>query len=229
MASTLELVTDHILTHLHPKSADGKRSPLVVALQGPQGSGKTFVAKQIHDRLTGPLHSLRVAILSIDDLYLPYPELCALAETDDPLLYGRGLPGTHDVRLGLAILSQLKAISEDEEVTIPIFDKSLHDGWGDRAANGIGVHGPLDVVIFEGWCIGFSPIPPKELHETWETEWKLEVQRLCIQERGSLAQLDVKHVEKANEMLEGYIPLWDQCDIFVQVSSRWYDCQIAAD
>ena len=67
----------------------------MVGIQGPQGSGKTYITKQLHTILTSPPYNLQVAVLSIDDLYLPYKGLRALFDLDNPLLKGRGYSLVH--------------------------------------------------------------------------------------------------------------------------------------
>lgn len=43
---------------------------------------------------------------------------------------------------------------------VPQYDKSLHSGRGDRAPFGrwLTTTGPVDVVILEGWMLGFTPL-----------------------------------------------------------------------
>lgn len=43
---------------------------------------------------------------------------------------------------------------------VPQYDKSLHKGRGDRAPFGrwLTATGPVDVVILEGWMLGFTPL-----------------------------------------------------------------------
>ena len=66
--------------------------PLFVGIQGPQGSGKSFLTSHLHQKLSSPPHSLSVVVLSIDDLYLPHVQLVALANAnpENKLLRGRG-------------------------------------------------------------------------------------------------------------------------------------------
>lgn len=99
------------------------------------------------------------------DLYLPHAELRALAEAHPQyaLLQGRGQPGTHDVVLGTRIL---EALRKNERISVPIYDKSAHDGEGDRAPMLRALPYPLDVVLFEGWCLGFRSRTRHELAQT---------------------------------------------------------------
>ncbi|KAI9465281.1 P-loop containing nucleoside triphosphate hydrolase protein [Lactarius psammicola] len=146
----VSIIIEHILVHLPDPcpSQSSSSSPLFVALQGPQGSGKTFLTGHIKNSLSCPDErhpALRVATLSIDDLYLPHTQLMAVASSnpENVLLHGRGQPGTHDIALGLSLLRSLKDInrSPTSHLRIPRFDKSLFG----------------DVVLLEGWCVGFYP------------------------------------------------------------------------
>ncbi|KZT43216.1 P-loop containing nucleoside triphosphate hydrolase protein [Sistotremastrum suecicum HHB10207 ss-3] len=176
MPSTADLIVSHVLQQLeiHKNSQDSER-PLFVALQGPQGSGKTYLTKRLETSLTSHPHNLRVAVLSIDDLYLPHEGLVQVASNNpkNRLLQGRGQPGTHDVPLGHSILVQLKNINTGgmtDKITLPFFDKSLYNGQGDRSEDGsITVEGPLDLVILEGWCVGFHSLHLYDLEERFHS------------------------------------------------------------
>lgn len=209
--SALEPLVAHVLRAVSAAHA----RPLFVALQGPQGSGKSYLSALLVTQLRS--HSLNVALLSLDDIYLPHAGLVSLAEThpDNTLWRGRGQPGTHDVSLGLQVLTQLK---EGKSVEIPRFEKSLFDGEGDRLPAGsegaVVVAPPVDIVIFEGWCVGFYPVSLDELDARWDGAWAEERQRLRMDD--SVRKQDVLD---ANEALKNYIPMWDFFDIFVQVSA----------
>ena len=73
----------------------------------------------------------------------------------------RGQAGTHDIGLARQTLEQLKtATSESSEVGLVRYDKSSHEGRGDRAPDSKWqqVKGKVDVVLFEGWMLGFKPL-----------------------------------------------------------------------
>ncbi|KAF7321589.1 hypothetical protein MKEN_00679900 [Mycena kentingensis (nom. inval.)] len=71
---------------------------------------------------------------------------------------------------------------------------------------------PVDVVLLEGWCVGFCPISDEELHSRWDGAWTKERRRL-----GLGAEVRKEHVQAANEVLKGYIELWDMFDVFIQL------------
>ena len=132
---------------------------LVLGLSGAQGTGKSTLARLLA-LLLERLYRMRVAILSLDDLYLTAAERARRAETIHPLLATRGVPGTHDVSLGVRTI---RALRDGKPLALPRFDKSRDD----RApvAEWPRWEGPCDLVIFEGWCVGARAQRPHELRE----------------------------------------------------------------
>jgi len=132
-------------------------STLVLGLNGAQGTGKSTLARLLA-RLLERLHGMRAAILSLDDLYLTGAERLQRAQTIHPLLATRGVPGTHDVELGIRVL---RALRERRPLALPRFDKANDDRR--PVADWPRWEGRCDVVIFEGWCVGARPQPVREL------------------------------------------------------------------
>lgn len=133
-----------------------ERGPWVIGICGAQGCGKTTLARAVATRLEAVGRS--VAILSLDDLYLSRARREELARSLHPLFLTRGVPGTHDVDLGLAIFA---ALDRGEAVALPRFDK----GTDDRIPPGAWPVAPegCEVVLFEGWCVGAMPQAAAEL------------------------------------------------------------------
>jgi D-glycerate 3-kinase len=134
------------------------RRPLMVGICGAQGSGKTTLAAVVARLLAD--RGLRVARLSLDDLYLSRAERAVLAREVHPLLAVRGVPGTHDVELGEEVLATLARAGE---AVLPAFDKAADDRAPPAAWPRF--RGPADLVLFEGWCVGARPQPPEALAE----------------------------------------------------------------
>ena len=135
------------------------KRPLVIGINGPQGSGKSTLGRSLVS--AAEEIGCKAVSLSIDDFYLTRCEQIRLSEAhpENIFLKARGYPGTHDVVLGAKIVSQLS--SQDESlVKVPRYDKSAHNGLGDRhpQENWSTVATPLDFVFIEGWMLGFSPI-----------------------------------------------------------------------
>jgi D-glycerate 3-kinase len=214
----------HIYVHLSPPYPSGsKTSPIFVALQGPQGSGKTSLTERVKEMLAEDNEdhkSFRVVTLSIDDLYLPHAQLKALASDhpDNPFLRGRGLPGTHDIPLGLSLLRSLREInrSSANDIRIPRFDKSLFNGEGDRLPEPewTSVEGPLDVVLLEGWCVGFYPQSRQHI------EQRMNEVPFGLDGMFDTSAYSLEHVLDLNQRLAEYTKWWDLFDICVQVCSR---------
>lgn len=142
-------LADALAGHQH-----GASHPLLVAVNGCQGSGKTTLCAYLCSRLAAQ-HQLRVLALSLDDFYLSRAERQALAADTHPLLGTRGVPGTHDMALLGATLEGLLVPGAPHPVAVPRFDKARDDrrprtAWDEVAA-------PLDIVLLEGWCLGARP------------------------------------------------------------------------
>lgn len=93
------------------------------------------------------------------------------ANPGNKLLQLRGNPGTHDLTLGLEVLGELAEPVDPDVVDpanpgvkIPRYDKSRHGGKGDRTHPKTWpvVQDPVDVILFEGWMLGFSPLSDEE-------------------------------------------------------------------
>ncbi|KAJ2392094.1 hypothetical protein GGI23_005294 [Coemansia sp. RSA 2559] len=142
---------------------DGKtKRPLIVGINGAQGSGKTTMVNGLVKHLGA--HKVSAIGFSLDDLYLTNRDQRELASKhrDNPLLQFRGQPGTHDIQLGRDTL--LSLLNNSGETPIPVYDKSLMSGYGDRVPKSAWptAKAPVDVVLFEGWCIGFRALTEAE-------------------------------------------------------------------
>jgi D-glycerate 3-kinase len=142
---------------------------------------------------------VRTQAISIDDFYLTGEEQDALAAThsDNPLLQSRGNAGTHSVPLALRTISALQAAGDADSVLIPRYDKSKRNGKGDRADPGDwSVHiGKTDIILLEGWMLGFQPLP----------------------ESSPLIQGAAQGLAEVNRLLQRYSPLHAAVDAWIVV------------
>lgn len=122
----------------------------VLGIAGSQGSGKSTLAEALKARMEA--RGIGCALLSIDDLYRTKAERARLAAEVHPLLRTRGVPGTHDVALGLAVIA---ALDRGEAAALPRFDK----GRDDRAPQSEWpmAQAGTRLLILEGWCVGATP------------------------------------------------------------------------
>ena len=132
------------------READGRL--LVIGICGAQGSGKSTLAQALIQRFGNS------AVLSLDDIYYTRAERDALARAVHPLFQTRGVPGTHDIALGLSVLD---ALDRGEAVALPRFDKSRDDRV--PAAQWPKVGPALRLLVLEGWCVGARPEPEQAL------------------------------------------------------------------
>lgn len=141
---------------------EGERPPpLVLGISAPQGCGKSTLVEQL-EQLFAWL-GVAAASVSIDDFYLTNADQRKLASTypDNRLLQLRGNAGSHDLDLGKDTLARLRGLTHaGDSAPVPRYDKSAFGGHGDRADPSTWpvVNGPLDVVLFEGWMLGFRPV-----------------------------------------------------------------------
>lgn len=135
---------------------------VILGINGAQGTGKSTLSNFLSEFLRLE-YDMSVAELSIDDIYLTRAERADLARRVHPLLATRGVPGTHDVALGKAVMDRLCGLATGESTYLPRFDKSLDDrrpatAWPEVA-------GPVDLIVLEGWCVGSTALPEEELGE----------------------------------------------------------------
>lgn len=148
MTGSLEIVAQTAAGWL-----DAGPRPLILGICGAQGSGKSTLARRLAERL-----GVRAAVLSLDDLYLGKAARAELARAIHPLLATRGVPLTHDVGLGCAILDAVKA---GRAARLPRFDKASDEPL--PQAQWDAIDGPLDLLVFEGWCAGAAAQPESAL------------------------------------------------------------------
>lgn len=143
--AVVEAVLDDALAH-------GAR---VCAIAGLQGSGKSTLAAQVV-ALAGR-RGLRAAALSVDDVYLGRRERQRLARDVHPLLATRGPPGTHDIALACEVLD---AVRTGRATRLPRFDKLADRRLPPSRWRTVG---PLDLLVFEGWCLKVPAQPDTAL------------------------------------------------------------------
>ena len=121
----------------------------IIGISALPGTGKTTLGKWL-EAISVKLN-FKISVISIDDFYLPSDEM-KLAIKNNPWNVSRGFPGSHSVNLMHEKLLNWKI---NGELNVPVFDKSLRNGLGDRS------HWRLDspdLLILEGWFLGIEPI-----------------------------------------------------------------------
>lgn len=197
----------HIYEFILQSLKSHQKRPIIVGLSGPQGSGKSTVVASLAAKLKAD--SLNVVEFSLDDVYLKHPEQLELRETTkNPLVYKRGLPGTHDTSLCMDIF---EALQHQQGAAIPIYDKSAFNGEGDRSSETISVKPPYDVVLFEGWMVGFDALSEHQIEQAYQMSRK---------NAGHLTKYNIDDVKFINSRLKLYQDhIWSQFDVFVHLSA----------
>ena len=179
-----------------------REKPLLLGINGAQGSGKSTTAELLATTLK-EVHGLSAFQCSIDDFYLTHSERVRLAETIHPLLITRGVPGTHDLALLHQTLNALMTQGPSEITWVPRFDKARDDRHPPSAWTPF--RGRADVVILEGWCVGSRPQPESRLLEA--------MNRLEAEEDA----LGIWRHYVNDALSEGYQSLFEQLDLLVML------------
>ena len=131
----------------------------IIGLTGGQGSGKSTISNILKIILYEGF-GLKTIVFSIDDFYKTRKERKEMSKRISSLFSTRGVPGTHDTKLLLACLKNIKK-TKIKKIFIPKFDKSIDDRVSKEKWQKINYK--PDIVIFEGWCVGVNPQKNKDL------------------------------------------------------------------
>ncbi|MCB1670889.1 MAG: hypothetical protein R3F41_06440 [Gammaproteobacteria bacterium] len=181
--------------------------PLIVGINGAQGTGKSTLANFLTLMLSE--QQLRIANLSLDDLYLSSGQRRNLAADVHPLLASRGVPGTHDLELARQVMLRLADPHSDGQVLLPRFDKAEDEPRPLSEWEAVDL--PVDVVVLEGWFLGLQP-------ESAETLDKPVNSLEADEDRDGIWRRYV------NTRLHAYQPLFAEIDFLVMLKAPSFDC-----
>ena len=161
----------------------------IIGISALPGTGKTTLGKWL-EAISLKLN-FKIAVISIDDFYLPSDEM-KLAIKNNPWNVSRGFPGSHSVKLMHEKLFNWKI---NGELNVPVFDKSLRNGLGDRS------HwrsDSPDLLIIEGWFLGIKPLFDDFNHQ------QINLAELSSQESF--------YIDKIQNNLNKYLDTWKLID-----------------
>ena len=184
----------------------GASRPLIVGINGSQGSGKSTLTSFIEAYLSS-VHGKRVVSLSIDDFYFDQSQRNALAIKVHPLLKTRGVPGTHDVNLAL---NTFRSLDKGARTLLPRFNKATDNPFPQEQWPVIEVK--PDFIILEGWCVGAIPQSNSEIkkpiNHLEEVEDPLAIWRSFVN----------------TELAGDYQTLFEKIDYRIMLKAPSFDC-----
>ena len=136
-----------------------KKKTKIIGLTGGQGTGKSTISI-ILKIILKEAYNLETVIFSIDDFYKTLNERETMSKKISDLFLTRGVPGTHDTKMLLQCIKNLKN-NNFKKMNIPKFDKSIDNRLS--KSNWLQVKKKPNIVIFEGWCVGASAQKNKDL------------------------------------------------------------------
>jgi D-glycerate 3-kinase len=210
--TAIQSVLEHIIPLIEKFKLEQRQInhplPFKLLLSGLQGSGKSTWAAALAQSLQ-QIKSYKVVVVSLDDFYHAHNNLVRIRteNSENKMLWARGQPGTHDEKLAQEFFA---SFGSGKDIRVPFFDKSQYNGEGDRAPyeewdvvkNGP----PVDVLIFEGWCVGFQFLSDSDLEKRWssssQTSQPNELSSRCS--TTVLQDHSIQHIRVINNNLRRY-------------------------
>ncbi len=159
----------------------------IIGISALPGTGKTTLGKWL-EAISLKLN-FKIAVVSIDDFYLPSDEM-KLVIKNNPWNVSRGFPGSHSVKL---MHEKLLNWKENGVLNVPVFDKSLRNGLGDRS------HwrsDTPDLLILEGWFLGIEPLSINDDQN----------------KSSNLTFHEYEYIKKIQKNLKNYLEIWTLID-----------------
>ena len=196
--------------------------PYLICFTGGQGSGKTTLSNFLQLFLRRACGRSCIGF-SIDDIYKIKEDRKRLAKNVHPLCRVRGVPGTHDIQMGLETLDSLFAAGPSTLTPVPAFSKPLDERKPKSTWQVF--EGKPDYIFFDAWFGGAKPVSEKD--------WKPPINALELEE-----DPDGIWSKWSNKELAGdYQRLFDRFDLLVVIKvpnmdhiyqSRWLQEQTLA-
>ena len=176
--------------------------PYLICFTGGQGSGKTTLSNFLQLFLRRACGKSCIGF-SIDDIYKIKEDRKRMAKNVHPLCRVRGVPGTHDIQMGLETLDSLFAAGPSTLTPVPAFSKPLDERKPKSTWQVF--EGKPDYIFFDAWFGGAKPVSEKD--------WKPPINALELEE-----DPDGIWSKWSNKELAGdYQRLFDRFDLLVAI------------
>lgn len=119
--------------------------------------------------------------------------------------------GTHDVALAVQVFAEL---INGQPTKLPLYDKAAYQGQGDRLPESAWLpvnqpgQPPIDVLMLEGWSVGFRPVSDDEVRRRWEAPNR------------TLHLHKLEHLLFVNQNLRAYDALTNLFHIFIHIDAQ---------
>ena len=187
-----------LLTQIETLARAPQRS--LLGLSAIPATGKTTLCRWL--KAAAQQIGIQIDAISIDDFYRASPDLEA-SMRGNPWGVARGLPGSHEIDRMLQCIADWR---EGRPVSVPIFDKTLRGGRGDRAG-----FRPLQgrVLLVDGWFLGVpADRPGADPHPPGAA---IRPQMPPLNDAERLYRPTVL------ERLKAYEPLWRELDLLWRI------------
>lgn len=187
--------------------------PRVFAISGPVGAGKSTVASAVARSLANV--GMRAVALSLDDFYL------SRHERERRGIAWRAAPGSHDLEL---MVETLVAVQEGSQpLVLPRFDPSRDDRSADERLDDA-----PDVVLFDGWIIGYDAQGYERILPFLDWHLHLDVPKEVARERRFAREARLRDETGRAFTQEKMQQFWDQVlgpgfDLWVPASAEHAD------
>ncbi|KAI0159599.1 putative Uridine/cytidine kinase [Xylariaceae sp. FL1272] len=220
----IPFILERVRAHLASATVSETPRPFIIGLNGVQGVGKTTLVRALAETLQHQ-EGLETLVCSIDDFYLAHDDQVALAKSKPDnkltstiihplhatLVNNQNTTGTHDIPL---LETFFNAIKTNTPTLVPAYDKSAFSGSGDRtppstwAPINTSTQPPIQVLILEGWCVGFRRLAPVEIHQKWNLPSR------------TLKSHSLSDLEYINDQLYAYDAITDLFDAFIHIDAE---------
>lgn len=194
----LGLLLPLLTSAFHLKKSSTERK--IIGLSALPGTGKSSLGKLIKE--LSKYIDLNIAVISIDDFYLPFQDRKKIIK-ENPWGVSRGFPGTHSTELMLEKVLQWKASGM---LNVPIFDKSLQNGLGDRSH---WIKDEPDLIILEGW---FLCVEPQALYKSEDNSFS-----------PALRSSEISYRSQIQQNLRSYTEIWKLIDKVWHLKPREFE------